>query len=294
MKKKISNNSKKVIFSMAFLALSSLSFADGADYRDYKALLIGDVNGNIIKEDNSLAVRPLASVTKIMTSILTLDKIKSGMISYDDKVTVSSKAASVPYGIKLTAGKQYTVRDLLKATIIKSSNNAAYALAEYVGGNVPNFVQSMNEKARSYGLESLRYCSPHGLPPSYTGSCMDQGNAKDLYKLAQITVKDYSEYLNFSKNKTDYVDNGNTKVTSTNSLLGNVLGVDGIKTGYHNAAGSNIVLTADRGGERMIAVILGSNRAKDRNAIGTKEINDYYANGYARKNKNYDINIDTG
>lgn len=290
MKKKISNNSKKVIFSMAFLALSSLSFADGADYRDYKALLIGDVNGNIIKEDNSLAVRPLASVTKIMTSILTLDKIKSGMISYDDKVTVSSKAASVPYGIKLTAGKQYTVRDLLKATIIKSSNNAAYALAEYVGGNVPNFVQSMNEKARSYGLESLRYCSPHGLPPSYTGSCMDQGNAKDLYKLAQITVKDYSEYLNFSKNKTDYVDNGNTKVTSTNSLLGNVLGVDGIKTGYHNAAGSNIVLTADRGGERMIAVILGSNRAKDRNAIGTKEINDYYANGYARKNKNYNTN----
>ena len=112
---------------------------------------------------------------------------------------------------------------------------------------------------------------------------MDQGNAKDLYKLAQITLKDYSEYLNFSKNKTDYVDNGNTKVTSTNSLLGNVLGVDGIKTGYHNAAGSNIILTANRGNDRMIAIILGSNRAKDRNAIGAKEINDYYANSYARK-----------
>jgi len=268
---------------MAFLAVSAFSFAEGEDYHDYKALLIGDVNGNIIKEDNSLAVRPLASVTKIMTSILTLDKIKSGQISYDDKVTVSSKAASVPYGIKLTAGKQYTVRDLLKATIIKSSNNAAYALAEYVGGDVSNFVNSMNEKARSYGLTSLRYCSPNGLPPSYTGSCMDQGNARDLYKLAQITLKDYSEYLNFSKNKVDYVDNGNTKVTSTNTLLGNVLGVDGIKTGYHNAAGSNIVLTANRGNDRMIAIILGSNRAKDRNAIGAKEINDYYANGYARK-----------
>ena len=290
MKKKISNKRNKVIFSIAFLAVSAFSFAEGEDYRDYKALLIGDIDGNIIKEDNSLAVRPLASVTKIMTSILTLDKIKNGMISYDDMVTVSSKAASVPYGIKLTAGKQYTVRDLLKATIIKSSNNAAYALAEYVGGNVPNFVQSMNEKARGYGLGSLRYCSPHGLPPSYTGSCMDQGNARDLYKLAQITVKDYSEYLNFSKNKIDYVDNGNTQVTSTNSLLGNVLGVDGIKTGYHNAAGSNIVLTADRGGERMIAIILGSNKAKDRNAIGTKEINDYYANSYTRKNQNYNAN----
>ena len=293
-KVKIGKKSKKIIFFMAFLAVSAFSFAEGEDYHDYKALLIGDVNGNIIKEDNSSAVRPLASVTKIMTSILTLDKIKSGQISYDDKVTVSSKAASVPYGIKLTAGKQYTVRDLLKATIIKSSNNAAYALAEYVGGDVSNFVRSMNEKARSYGLTSLRYCSPNGLPPSYTGSCMDQGNARDLYKLAQITLKDYSEYLNFSKNKTDYVDNGNTKVTSTNTLLGNVLGVDGIKTGYHNAAGSNIVLTANRGNDRMIAIILGSNRAKDRNAIGTKEINDYYANGYARKtNANTNTNTNT-
>ena len=269
---------------MAFLAISAFSFADGENYHDYKALLIGDVNGNIIKEDNSLAVRPLASVTKIMTSILTLDKIKTGQISYDDKVTISSKAASVPYGVKLTAGKQYTVRDLLKATIIKSSNNAAYALAEYVGGDVPSFVHSMNEKAKSYGLDSLRYCSPNGLPPSYTGSCMDQGNARDLYKLAQITLKDYSEYLNFSKNKVEYIDNGNTKVTSTNTLLGNVQGVDGLKTGYHDAAGSNIVLTASRGDDRMIAVILGSNHAKDRNAIGAREINDYYINGYAKKN----------
>ena len=285
-KVKIGIRSKKMVLSMVFLAMSAFSFAEGENYHDYKALLIGDINGNIIKEDNSLAVRPLASVTKIMTSILTLDKIKSGQISYDDKVTVSSKAASVPYGVKLTAGKQYTVRDLLKATIIKSSNNAAYALAEYVGGDVPSFVRSMNEKARSYGLDSLRYCSPNGLPPSYTGSCMDQGNARDLYKLAQITLKDYSEYLNFSKNKVEYIDNGNTKVTSTNTLLGNVQGVDGLKTGYHDAAGSNIVLTANRGDDRMIAVILGSNHAKDRNAIGAREINDYYINGYAKKNNN--------
>jgi len=283
-KVKIGIKSKKMVLAMAFLAISAFSFADSENYHDYKALLIGDVNGNIIKEDNSLAVRPLASVTKIMTSILTLDKIKTGQISYDDKVTISSKAASVPYGVKLTAGKQYTVRDLLKATIIKSSNNAAYALAEYVGGDVPSFVHSMNEKAKSYGLDSLRYCSPNGLPPSYTGSCMDQGNARDLYKLAQITLKDYSEYLNFSKNKVEYIDNGNTKVTSTNTLLGNVQGVDGLKTGYHDAAGSNIVLTASRGDDRMIAVILGSNHAKDRNAIGAREINDYYINGYAKKN----------
>jgi D-alanyl-D-alanine carboxypeptidase len=122
------------------------------------------------------------------------------------------------------------------------------------------------------------------LPPSYTGSCMDQGNARDLYKLATITVKDYSEFLDFSKNSVAYIGNGDTKLTSTNTLLGKVTGLDGLKTGYHDAAGSNIILTADRGGDRVIAVILGSNKAKDRNAIGMREINDYYANGYGRKN----------
>lgn len=273
---------KKILFSMLFFGVSSMAFSE--DYFDYKALLVGDVNGNIIKEDNSSTVRPLASVTKIMTVILTMDKIKSGQISYDTKVTVSAKAAKVPYGVTLVAGKQYTVRDLLKATIIKSSNNAAYALGEFVGGSIPNFVSMMNQKAQQFGLYSLRYCSPNGLPPSYTGSCMDQGNAKDLYKLAQIVVKDYSDYLDFSRNKVDYIDNGNTKVSSTNTLLGNVIGVDGLKTGYHDAAGSNIVLTAIRDGNRMITVILGSAHAKDRNAIGAREINEYYANGYGRNN----------
>ena len=81
-KVKINNKSKKLILSIAFLFTSAFSFAEGENYHDYKALLIGDVNGNIIKEDNSSTVRPLASVTKIMTSILTLDKIKQGSISY--------------------------------------------------------------------------------------------------------------------------------------------------------------------------------------------------------------------
>ena len=273
-------NRKKIFITAMFLAMSAFSFAEGEDYSDYKALLIGDENGNIIKEDNANSVRPLASITKVMTSILTFDKLKNGQISYDDQVTVSNKASKIPYGIQLKAGKQYSVRDLLKATIVKSSNSAAYALAEYVGGDVNSFVGQMNSKARQFGLNSLRYCSPNGLPPSYTGSCMDQGNARDLYKLATITVKDYSEFLDFSKNSVAYIGNGDTKLTSTNTLLGKVTGLDGLKTG------SNIILTADRGGDRVIAVILGSNKSKDRNAIGMREINNYYANGYGRKNNN--------
>lgn len=269
-------NIKKILL-VCFFIISVFIFGDGENYYDYKALLVADFNGNIIKKENTMAVRPLASITKVMTSILTLEKIKSGDISMSDRVTISRTASVIPYGIKLVAGKQYTVEDLLKATIIRSSNNAAYALAEYVSdGDVPSFINAMNNKARQFGLNSLRFCTPHGLPPGDTGTCMDQGNAEDLYGLAKEAIA-YKEYLNISRNAKDYIDGGEIKLNSTNALLGKVGGVDGLKTGYHKAAGSNIILTAQRGNDRVIVVILGSNKAKNRNAIGTEEINNYFA-----------------
>ena len=269
-------NIKKILL-VCFFIISVFIFGDGENYYDYKALLVGDFNGNIIKKENTMVVRPLASITKVMTSILTLEKIKSGDISMSDRVTISRTASVIPYGIKLVAGKQYTVEDLLKATIIRSSNNAAYALAEYVSdGDVPSFINAMNNKARQFGLNSLRFCTPHGLPPGDTGTCMDQGNAEDLYGLAKEAIA-YKEYLNISRNAKDYIDGGEIKLNSTNALLGKVGGVDGLKTGYHKAAGSNIILTAQRGNDRVIVVILGSNKAKNRNAIGTEEINNYFA-----------------
>lgn len=278
--KNFKNKIQKIILVSMFLIMSIVSFtATGTEnLNDYKALLVGDSNGKITKANNIYAVRSFASITKLMTSLLVLEKVKTGEMSLSDQVYVSSKAASVPYGIKLVAGNHYTVRDLLKATIIRSSNNAAYALGEHLGnGNMTNFVNMMNEKARDLGLTSLRYCSPHGLPPSYTGSCMDQGNALDLYKLATLVVQ-YDEYLNISKNARGSMSDG-TILKSTNNLLENVRGVDGLKTGYHNAAGSNIILTAKRGSDRVIVVILGSQKAKNRDAIGEYQIENYYSSG---------------
>ena len=116
---------------------------------DYKALLVGDDKGNVTKVENGNLVRPLASITKVMTSILVLEKIKSGEFSMNDRVFVSSTASKIPYGIKLVAGNTYTIRDLLKATIIRSSNNAAYVLGEYLGnGDIGKFSRMMNAKAR--------------------------------------------------------------------------------------------------------------------------------------------------
>ena len=272
---------KKLFIGLLFGTASLITFAADPNYEDYKALLIGNNEGGIVKSVNAETVRPLASITKVMTSLLVLEEVEKGKINLDTKVIVSEKAALVPYGIKLVAGKEYTVRDLLKAMIIRSSNNAAYALGEFIGGDIPTFVSMMNKKANELGLDSLRYCSPHGLPPKYTGSCMDQGNAKDLYKLGMYMTK-YNEYFNISKNSLTYIDNGEIQLKSTNHLLGKVVGVDGMKTGYHDASGSNIILTAKRGEDRMYAVILGATKAANRDVIGEKEINEYYEKG-----KNY-------
>ena len=245
---------------------------------DYKSILLGDMDGNLYEQRNIYDVRPLASMTKVMTVLLTLERIKNGEITMDTNVTVSNYASKVPYGITLVAGKQYTVRDLLKATIIRSSNNAAQALGEFNGnGDVSVFIDKMNQKANELGLTTLRYCTPHGLPPEDTqGKCRDQGSAADLYRLAQTVIK-YDDYLNISKNSSGYIDNGNIKLTSTNNLLGKVEGVDGLKTGYYRAAGSNIILTAKRGEKRIILIIMGSEKAKNRDLIGQIMIDDFFA-----------------
>lgn len=115
---------KKLLIGLLFGTVSLTVFAVEPNYEDYKTLLIGNNDGEIIKSVNDETIRPLASITKVMTSLLVFEQIEKGNITLGSKVIVSEKAALVPYGVKLTAGKEYTVRDLLKATIIRSSNNA--------------------------------------------------------------------------------------------------------------------------------------------------------------------------
>lgn len=250
--------------------------------KDFVALLVGNSKGEVLKIENGLDIRPMASITKIMTSLLVLEDIKKNKIKMSDKVKISKKASKIPYGVKLIEGKRYTVEDLLKATIIKSSNNAAYSLAEYVSGDVDSFVKRMNKKAKELNLTSLQYCTPHGLPPKYTGTCMDMGNAFDIYKLALNVVK-YKEYIEISTKSKDVIDGGKIVLYSTNNLLDKVEGIDGLKTGYHSAAGSSIVLSAIRNKDRVFVVILGSKKALNRDIIGTDEIEKYYNGGKTNK-----------
>ena len=243
---------KRVLSLLLLLSVMIFSY-------DYKELLVGDTKGNLYVQDNIYEPRPMASITKVMTILLTLDKVNAGEIKMDE-------------------GDFYTVEELLKVTAIRSSNNAAYTLTEYVShGDVDQFVSSMNKKAEKMGLTTIVYCTPHGLPPGDTGTCMDRGSAYDIYKLALEAIK-YPEYMKIAGKNGDYIKDGQVKLVPTNNLLGRVEGVDGLKTGYHKAAGSNIVLTAERNGLRVITVIMGSEKAKNRDILGEEEINYFFAN----------------
>lgn len=241
----------------------------------YNEILIADKDG-IIYSENSKEVQPLASVTKLMTALLIIDDIRAEKYTLKTKVKVSNYASKIPYGIKLIYNKEYTVSDLLKAILIRSSNNAAYVLAEHSSSyNINAFAKRMNNKAKSLKMNKTFYDTPHGLPPVNTGRKMDVSNAEDIYKLSKYILS-YPEILNIVNLKVAYIDGGRIKLESTNTLLGKVKGVNGLKTGYHKAAGNNISFYVNRDNKILFVIILGSNKPTIRDYVGKIVINKYY------------------
>lgn len=232
---------------------------------DYRAYIIGDSTGHVYLEDNSNLRYPLASVTKVMTIMLTFDAIRQGKIGLHDKVTVDKEIIAVGgTRIPMKPGEQIEVYDLLKAAAVKSANNAAYALAKYVGGgSIDRFVGMMNAKARKLGLgNELEYHTPAGLPDHMTKKPMDVGTAKGVYLLTIEAMK-YPEYLEISSKPYVTIKNGTLKLKSTNHLLGQY-GIRGLKTGYHTKSRSNITIIGKKNNVDLVAVVFGGKSRKIR------------------------------
>lgn len=247
-------------------------------------ILVDSKTRKVLWSKNSKKAVPIASMTKMMTILLVFEDIKSGKISAVKPIKVSRKAASIGgSNVWLDPRETFPLNDLLKAVIIKSANDAAYLLAEdNGGGDVNKFVQRMNSKAKSMGLKTAFFANPNGLP---------EKNGKDnvcscenLVFLAEALLK-YPEVLKFSSTKIDYLPRkiGKTRKTmlnNTNKLVRtSVPGVDGLKTGFTNKAGSCITITCKRNGRRMILVLAGCNNGKERDALA-KKLLDW---GYGRK-----------
>lgn len=220
------------------------------------ALLLDAATGIVILEHNADERRPVASITKLMTMLLVMEALDDGTLTLDQEITVSKEAAGMGGSqALLDAGGVYPLRDLLKSLIVASANDSAVALAEVLGGSETNFAALMNRRAEQLGLDNTHYVNASGLPASgqYT-------TARDVATLS-LEVLRHPLYFQYSTIWMDEIRHKNDRVTelvNTNRLIRFYDGADGVKTGSTNEAKFCISATAQRGGQRFLAVVLGA------------------------------------
>lgn len=220
------------------------------------AILCEASTGQVIFEKNADERRPVASVNKVMTILLTLEEVDEGRVSLEDQVTVSPRAASMGGSQAfLDAGERYKLSELLKTVIVASANDSAVALAEHLAGTEESFVRLMNTRAEELGLTNTHYANCTGLPAQehYT-------TARDVAKLsAQLDLHPiYYRYSTIWMDEIKHRGGRVTSLTNTNRLIRFYPGCDGYKTGSTNEARYCVSATAKKEGMRLIAVVLGT------------------------------------
>lgn len=201
-----------------------------------------------------------ASVTKIMTLLLTMEAISRGELRYEDTVTVSKNAASMGGSqVYLSEGEQITVEELLKAVCVSSGNDASVALAEQVSGVTELFVQQMNNRAKELGMVDTCFLNPTGLPA--------EGHVTSAYDIALMSrelILHHPDLRRFTTIWMDTIRGGEFGLSNTNKLIRFYEGATGLKTGSTDAAGYCISATAERSGMELIAVVLGGETSQQR------------------------------
>ena len=224
------------------------------------ALLMEKETGQVLfaKEEHQ-RLEP-ASVTKIMTLLLTMEAISRGELRYEDTVTVSKNAASMGGSqVYLSEGEQITVEELLKAVCVSSGNDASVALAEQVSGVTELFVQQMNNRAKELGMVDTCFLNPTGLPA--------EGHVTSAYDIALMSrelILRHPDLRRFTTIWMDTIRGGEFGLSNTNKLIRFYEGATGLKTGSTDAAGYCISATAERSGMELIAVVLGGETSQQR------------------------------
>ena len=238
------------------------------------AILIDEDSGTVLYEKNADEQRPIASITKVMTLLLTFQALESGKISEDDFVPISEHAYSMGGSqIWLKPGEQMTLGDMLKAICVSSANDAAVAVAEYVGGSEPAFVQMMNEMAEQLGMTNTHFENACGLDQEGHLS-----SARDVATMSREMLLHHTEVRDYCSIWTDTLRDGATQLVNTNKLLKSYSGITGLKTGTTSKAGVCISASAERDGLRLIAVVLGSVSGKERFEAATTLLDYGFAN----------------
>ena len=228
------------------------------------AILISIDTGDILYEKEPDAEVPMASITKIMTLLLTLEAVEAGKISMTDIVPISEHAFNMGGSqIWLEPGEQFTLDELIKAICVCSANDAAVAVAEFVGGSEPVFTEMMNARAAELGMTHTRFVNACGLDAEGHYS-----SARDVAAMSLALLR-HPKILEYSGIWMDTLRGGETQLTNTNKMLKSYAGITGLKTGTTNGAGVCISASAVRDGMGLLAVVLGSPSSKERFASAT-------------------------
>ena len=263
----------------AELSVGTLEETPALELKCASALLSEPDSGQIIFEKDADERRPVASVTKVMSILLTIEALEDGRIALEDGVVISANAAGMGGSqVLLDAGETQTVDVLLKSMIVGSANDATVALAEHIAGSVPVFVNRMNERAQQLGMNDTHFVNATGLPAEgqYT-------TARDVARMAMELARHelYYTYSTIWLDEVEHESGRSTSLTNTNRLIRLYEGCDGLKTGSTAEAGYCMAATAKRSGMRLIAVVLGAESGEERFDIAA-EMMDYGFANYRR------------
>jgi D-alanyl-D-alanine carboxypeptidase len=226
----------------------------------YSALVIDAASGDTLYQANATATRYPASLTKMMTLYLLFEALDQGRVSKTTEIPVSSFAARQPPSkIGLKTGQSIDVESAILALAVKSGNDCAVAVAEFLGGTEEQFAQQMTARARQLGMTGTVFRNASGLPDP------DQRTtARDMAVLGMALRSRFPQHYHYFSQR-DFTYRGRL-VRGHNDLIGRVEGVDGIKTGYIRASGYSVVTSVRRGSKRLIVVVMGADSARARNA----------------------------
>ena len=261
------------MFSIPIIRISALELTNYSK----SAVLIEPTTNTIIYDLNKDEKLAPASMTKLMTMLLIMEKIDSNKISLTDKVLISKNAASMGGSqVFLEENSEIEVEQLLKGIAIASGNDAAVAMAEYISGTTDEFVKMMNSKAKELGLKNTNFVNVHGLDA--------ENHYSTAYDMAQIAIEllKHEKILEYTSLYEDYLikpDGSKTWLVNTNKLVRFYEGIDGLKTGYTSAAKYCLTATGKKNNIRFVSVVMGVDTSEHR-SLDTSNMFNYAFSNY--------------